>query len=426
MRTRLRLRHPRDEQGAVAIMTAFLMVGLILCAAAVVDLGNARDVRRQSQNAADAASLAGANVLYPATGFCKPPPGGGAPVAAPCITDAVAEVKLYADKNFQVKDLDWNEYCQASTAQALANVASSGTNCISFNSGSTLVRVYIPTRVAPTFFGGLARSSSILVSSSGQAVVRQAVKCSLCVLGDVDAGNGDFNVYGGSIAVDGKVTAGPNSIWNAQGIGIVGTYSGDHYTPAVQTIPSFDDPLAGLTFPSTTGLSAKTDPCSATSTGGPGSYGSFEVPKTTCNLQPGLYVISGAWTMKNKSLLTGTGVTLYVRSPSGYLDFKNGDAVFSAPTAAQATASGGLAGYAILYDRDNGNTLGLQGNGSTLITGAVYAKASTLDGNGNSCFGFSRGPIVVNGVYSNGNPGCLNIFNAVDTTVLPTLLHLNQ
>src|SRR5450759_584751 len=140
MRTRVGRRLPRDEQGAVAIMTAFLMVGLILCAAVVVDLGNARDVRRQSQNAADAASLAGANVLNP-TGSCASP----LDVAKPCLHDAVDAVKLYAQSNFQVNPSDWANNCQASTGSALANVASSGTNCISFNSDSTLVRVYMPT-----------------------------------------------------------------------------------------------------------------------------------------------------------------------------------------------------------------------------------------------------------------------------------------
>jgi hypothetical protein len=423
MMTRVGRRHPRDEQGAIAIMTAFLMVGLILCAALVVDLGNARDVRRQSQNAADAAALAGANVLYPAGGECQPPLRG----AAPCIADAVTAVKLYAEKNFQVSAGDWLLPPCTTTAVPLSYLPDSLNKCISLESRTspTQVLVYIPTRVAPTFFGGLARSSPIQVGSSAQAVV--AVKCSLCVLGDVNAGNGDFSVYGGSVAVSGNVTAGPNSVWNSQSNGIHGTMIGGdphNFHPPYTSIPEFGDPLAGLTFPSTSGLSARTDPCSGPPTGGPGLYGMFNLPKTTCTLQPGLYVISGKWTADNKTELTGAGVTLYAKSPSGELDFKNGQAIFRAPTAAEATASGGLAGYAIIYDRDNGKNLGIQGNGKTLITGAVYAKASLLDGNGESCFGFSRGTIVINGVYSNGNKGCLNITDAADIPVLP--LHLNQ
>ena len=416
--------HPRDEQGAVAVLTALVMVGLMICAAIVVDLGNARDVRRQSQNASDAASLAGANMLYPESGICQSPVG-----AQPCFADAVAAAKSYALKNFQVSD--WSAPCTAPARPALAYVLpSGGTSCISFDHATkpTLVRVYMPTRTVPTFFGGVTGSSTIPVGSSAQALVRPAVKCSLCFLGGVNAGNGDLSVSGGSIVVNGNVTAGPGSIWTAQSIGIVGTFDNDaQATPATTTIPAFGDPLAtSLTLPlDTTGLSAKSNPCSGGATGGPGLYGAFSFPNSTCTLQPGLYVISGKWTLGNFPL-NGNRVTLYVKSPSGELDLKNGDVVITAPTPAQATASGGLAGYVIIYDRDNGNPLGLQGNGGTLITGVVYAPASILDFNGNSCFGLSGGPFVLGGGYTNGTRSCITISDPVDITVSRALLHLNQ
>lgn len=411
----------RDEQGAIAIVTAFLMVALVLGAALVVDLGNARDVRRQSQNAADASSLAGANMLYPATGVCQ----SG---AQPCVDDAVAEAKLYALKNFQVSASDWNT-CTAPAGQALAFVPAGGTSCISFSSDFTQVRVYVPTRTVPTFFGGIAGRSSIPVGSSAEAQLGKAVTCSLCFLGGVDPINGDLTVHGGNIAVNMNAKAGPNSLWNAQNIGVAGTVSGGNFTPPATAIPHFGDPLLNsLTLPMSattlSTLSAKTDPCSATATGGPGLYGAFSVPKDTCTLQPGLYVISGPWDMKNNSLLAGTGVTLYVRNPSGYLDFKNGNVAITAPLTAPLT--GVPAGFAIIYDRNNTNNLYLQGNGVTSIAGIVYAPASSLVFNGNSCFGFSGGPIVLNNAVTNGNKSCITVSNAVDTTVGRALLHLNK
>ena len=55
-------RGPRDA-GAAAIITVLLMsVVLIGLASIVVELGLARDTRRQAQNAADAAALAAGNV----------------------------------------------------------------------------------------------------------------------------------------------------------------------------------------------------------------------------------------------------------------------------------------------------------------------------------------------------------------------------
>jgi len=417
MRSRVGRRHPRDEQGAIAILTAFVMVGLMLCVAIVVDLGNARAVRRQSQNAADAASLAGANMLYPDTGLCQSPAGG----QPPCITDAVDAAKLYALNNFQVSD--WST-CTAPPDPAVPYVPSGGTSCISLDSATdpTLVRVYMPTRTVATFFGGVTGSSSIPVGSSAQAQLGVAVTCSLCFLGPVNAGNGDFSVSGGSIAVNGDVTTGPNSFWSAQSNGVAGTVSGGNFTPPYTSIPHFVDPLATkLTLPlSTTGLSAKTDPCSATATGGPGLYDAFSLPNSLCTLQPGLYVISGTWDMKNDTVLRGAGVTLYARSPSGYLDFKNGIVDITAPS------TGVSAGYAIIYDRDNTNNLGLQGNGATSISGVVYAPASILEFNGNSCFGFSGGPIVLNGATTNGQTSCVTVGNAVQITVSRALLHLNK
>ncbi|HET6699037.1 MAG TPA: hypothetical protein VFG88_08115, partial [Nocardioidaceae bacterium] len=141
---------------------------------------------------------------------------------------------------------------------------------------------------------------------------------------------------------------------------------------------------------------------------------------TTCTLQPGLYVITNAWTMKNNSMLKGAGVTLYVQTP-GSLDFKNGEVDITAPS------TGPLAGLAIVYDRDNHNNLGLQGNGGTSILGGVYAPASALDFNGNSCFGFGHGPVIVNGVIkANGNHSCVTITNPTDATIAKSPSHLTQ
>jgi hypothetical protein len=61
-----------------------------------------------------------------------------------------------------------------------------------------------------------------------------------------------------------------------------------------------------------------------------------------------------------------------------------------------------------------------------LITGAVYAMASKLDFNGTTCFGFSGGPFVFGSGYTNGNPACVTVSNAVSTTVVPEQLHLNK
>ncbi len=402
----------RSERGAVAVLVALAFTVFVILVALVIDIGLARDTRRVSQNAADASALAAANTLYP-TSAC---PTGG---AKPCVSDAVAAVKSYASLNFAVTNAEWTA-CTATMPSGY--VAMGGTSCIAFDSATAPKKVWvrIPTRNVKTNFAGIIGKSNVAVGSQAEAELGLDVKCSLCFLGPVDAGNADFSVSGGAIAVNGNVTAGPNSYWTSTSNGVVGTVNGGVFTPTPTPISSFTDPMAGLALPlSVAGHTVKTNPC----TQGPGIYNvAFEFPNNnSCTLAAGLYVVNATWGMKNNTDVNAmAGVTLFVPKP-GYLDFKNGLIRLTAPT------TGAFKDLAIVYGRDNTNDVSLQGNGSTTITGTVYAPASLLDFNGNSCFGFSGGPVVVSGVNkANGNKACVEMANAKDLTVTRTDLHLSQ
>ncbi|GAA4724906.1 hypothetical protein GCM10025782_23730 [Pedococcus ginsenosidimutans] len=397
----------RDEQGAVTVVVALMMIVLVMCAALVVDLGNAKDMRRQSQNASDASALAAANMLIPISNNCTVASGQ----TPPCFKDAVDAAKSFAASNFNVASTDWDSCTDAS---ALTYVPTGSTPCISFDNASspTTVRVKAPTKNIGTFFGGVTGNQTIAVGSLAHATVAKTVKCSLCFLGNVDAGNGDFSVSGGAIAVNGNVATGPQSYWTSVSNGVVGTVSGAvHPTPPFVQIPAFGDPLAGqialpLALPVQT---PKTDPC----TQGPGIYGDVTLNNGPCPLLPGLYYVTGTWGAKNNTVLTSPtgGVTLYAMSPNGLLDLKNGLVNITPMT------TGPTAGFSIVYDPTNTNVLTLQGNGLTSITGKVYAPSSVLDFNGGSCFGFSGGPIVLGGATTNGTTSCVVVNNAVDATV---------
>jgi Flp pilus assembly protein TadG len=413
----LLLRARREEKGAVTVVVALMMIVLVMCAALVIDLGNAKDQRRQSQNASDAAALAAVNVLYP-TAPATTCPSGAAP---PCFTEAVAAVKSFAAKNYDVTAAQWST-CSITATQALPYVPTAGQPCISFDSQTApkKVRVWMPTKTVSTFFGGVTGNSTIPVGSQADAIVESRVKCTLCFLGSVNAQNADFDVTGGAIAVNGNVDAGPNSNWTSLTNGVVGTVTGGVFNPAPTPIQPFSDPLAGkLTLPiDISTLPLRTNPC----TDGPGRYTSISLGNNvTCNLTPGFYAVTGEWLIGNNTQVLGTGVTLYAQAPNGYLNFKNGNVTISAPS------SGTYKDYAIIYDPSNTNPISLQGNGNTGITGIVYAPSSPLDFNGNSCFGFDTGPIVVSGVQlANGNQSCVRITNPADTTVTRTPLHLTN
>lgn len=421
----------RDEAGAVAVVFAISALTLFLIAGMVVDLGLARDTRRVSQNTADASALAAANVLYPASGTCTlANPGGTSTV--PCYADAVQAAKAYAATNHQVTEADWASCSDPSGYWHPVGY----TPCVSFTDATfssaqpvkpTEVRVLTPIKEVDTTLGSLAGVSRVDVRAVARAGVLSTTNnnCALCFLGDIDAGNADFTVTGGGIQVSGDLDAGANGHWTATSIGVSGTASGNHFSPAVDKTPTFTDPLAGLTLPPLDGTKfPAVSGCNTTIN--PGVYGAISLGNNhTCTLNPGKYVITGRWLLGNKSVLQGSGVTLYftcgsVATPKvcaagdgggGWLDGKNG-------TVAITSGAAGFTDYAIIYDRLNPRgTIGLQGNGGTSITGGVYAPKAKLDFNGNSCFGFRGGPIVVLGVIkANGNKSCVNVTDATDIT----------
>ena len=88
-----------DDRGAVALLTGLLAVVLFGMAAFVVDLGVARDNRRQAQNTADAAALAAANALYATRAPNLNQPGDFAA--------AVDAAKSYAAKNYGTTASEW-------------------------------------------------------------------------------------------------------------------------------------------------------------------------------------------------------------------------------------------------------------------------------------------------------------------------------
>jgi len=304
----------RDESGAIAVLVAVTSIVLFVIAALVVDLGLARDTRRQSQNAADASALAAANVLYPA-GTCQQPAGG----TPPCIADAVAAAKDYARANFGVATGDW---AGCPVAPSGFHVSPGTPTCISFDNLAHPTRVWVlmPTRDVKTGLGNLAGVSSVPVTSAARAVVTPGglASCGLCLLGGGThyIQNGDIAVSGTSVQTNGNLGTQQNNghvTVTGGSVQVEGTATGN-ISPTAQTgAGTLVDPLAGIELPgpsnawfaAPTGL--KTNICSQ----GPGFYRSPTVANN-CVLQPGLYVITGTLQLAGqKSIDARAGVTLY-------------------------------------------------------------------------------------------------------------------
>lgn len=423
---------PRDERGAVAIMVAIVSVTLFVIAAMVVDLGLARDTKRQSQNASDASALAAGNVLYTIPG-------------TPNFPSAIAAAKIYAQQNFGVSAGAWNT-CVDPAPLAYVPTTEVG-NCISFDQQAkpSKVRVVMPVRNVDTNLGVLAGVRNIAISTGARAALDpgERIECSLCVLGSVvhQIGNGDIAVItvtgSGGIHINGSLAGQPNSEVEAGAGGsitIEGTFGASDFDPEPESGPRIGDPFANLPYPSYTGLPPKSDPCGAG--GGTGVYASYEVGNNaTCTLLPGLYVFTGTLSLKNTSKLLGAGVTLLFTCKTGtaaracnapgeaggIFDAKNGEVKIAA-------GSSQMPSVVVAYDRNNNSAMYLQGNGNSVLTGNVYAPKSLLDANGNSCHTVAGGSVIVNDIYMNGTNNCLNVTDGVPAIyeLPPSDLHLDQ
>lgn len=414
----------RSEQGAVAIMTALVAVVLFVVAALVIDLGLARDSRRQSQNAADSASLAAANVLY-----------GDA--VKPDFAAAVAAAKAYAAKNFGVTAADWS----ACTDSAALRYKPTSTPCISFqNAANALldvtkpdtIRVQVPVRELGSTFGKAAGVSKVPIRAESEASLNTLTLpvCVLCVLGPGthDLQNGDINVSGGKVHFNGNVSSSPGSVLisdPSQAITVQGHLTGSASVnpPALGGQPLMPDPLAFMKMPEQqpvyATLTAKSDPCAAGSAGGPGFYGGYAFSGSDCTLQPGLYVIGGnntQWSVNGNVTVTGDGVTLYFRCGTASMPAA---CPSSGATGAWLSSSGGgtwnlkaptsgdLKGMVLLYDRYNTSKVELKGNSVGAVVGTIYARSGTLAMSGNGCATGFRSQFVVNDLEMNGNPACI-------------------
>lgn len=429
MRARVRRRR-RDENGAIAVVAAVLSLSLFVLASLVVDLGNARDVRREAQAAADASALAAANELYLNGGI------------VPRTAQAFAAAKTYAAANYGVTAAEWSS---CTDPVHLPYLFDSSVPCISFDQAAqpTTVRVKLPVKKVGTPFASLigVRTVDVAAKAHASLTLRQKPRCGLCVLGTGthDLQNGDISVTNGDLYANGSVNAGSNGVVTSTGgtISVQGTASGSHYSPAPATgQPLVADPLIRLPLPpdmSSLPAGAKSNPC----TQGPGYYGAVTV-NGPCPLSAGLYVISGSaaiWSVGGGGNISGTGVTLYFTcgtqtAPASCASGATGATLATSGggmVTTSAPTTGPLAGLALVADRNNNATFSFTGNGTLGSIGTVYLPAATLELKGNGCTDLAA-LVVIKDVSMAGNPACLKTSYDANQNFspAPTDMHLTQ
>lgn len=450
-------RRCREERGVTLITVCITLVALLGTAALVIDLGNARQVRRQAQSAADACALAGAEEIADIGAAFTGSTTQWAAVVSAC--------KDYAAYDFGVAAADW-QGCTDSAHLAFTPDSEHANSCISADrvawpnpqTGETTwqnrIRVQIPDRAVGTAFGGVFSRSTLstrAVAVAGITRKRTSVRttrsfsvaggpCAICLLGDglaLDGQNGDIQVSGGSVVVDAQPASGyaasllPNGHVRVLGGGTIGgpggaaEFSGAGWSPAPVLRDAVVDPLATVP-PCATGSTCPTNAASASGTVlDPGVYTTISGSHA---LNPGVYVVKGGITLRGNDLLTGSGVMLYLACSTypapcaaGTAGARitatgNGALRVTAPTARQCESQPSVCPYVgltIFADRQNTAVQTFRGNGTNEAgaasgsSGTLYLRSGTLDLRGN---GYTLTSMIVAGrITMVGNPSGITI-----------------
>lgn len=437
-----------DERGAVILIVALILTALMIFAALVIDLGNARQFRRSAQAAADAAALAGIqeSVNTPATW-----------------DDVVTMVKTYALNNDMHVPL--TAWAGCTDPDAMGYKPDPPNSCISADSAllpPAHLRVRLPIQAVPAFFGRVAGYNAYdvrAVATAGSNV--NGGPCGLCVLNPHGAGvlklfgsAGGINVVNTSIVVDSdspdgsQIIGSDGSIIAGTTIGGPGGFTVDtdsdgtfQPTPIVQDAVA--DPLGGLPMcPS----AAEPSLCPTNSQGAfklgsgspgtinPGIYSSITLSGSSKNLKlnPGVYVITGppaagqpaALTLSGSSgQITADGVTFYFacrnyptpcasgESGAGFsVNGSSGVLKVSAPT------TGTFQGLSFYADRNNTASNSIVGSSGGAAGGTIYTKSGSLSLGGSSANITLTSLVVVDSVNISGSSGTLTLNSDPVTT----------
>jgi hypothetical protein len=357
----------RDQRGQTTIIIGLCILCLCGMAGFAVDVGTLFRAKRTLQTAADAGAVAGAGELRFLT------------VDSTTLTAVV----------------------DAATAQ---NGMTNGSNGVTVtvnnpplsgsHTGSGYVEVIV-SQAAPTYFMRLFGLSTMSVSARSVGGNGAASGCiyTLDTSGtDIGmTGSGTLSMPDCGIIVDSASSnaltlTGSGSIV-AESIGIVGNYtetgSGSISPAPITGLAPVPNPLSWLTAPTFTPSSCLSDPhftgsssntIGPTVAGGTICYNGLSMTGSgSLTMQPGVYVINGAFSQTGSGSISGSGVTVYLAPPNGSLSLTGSGALnITAPT------SGGYDGILFFEDPSDSNSMKITGSGASDMEGIFYAPAASL------------------------------------------------
>lgn len=426
----------QDERGSVLVVVAASLVLFLVCAAFVVDIGNARQVARNYQNAADGAALAGAQELDRGQ--------LGAQRAVEFAADYAFQTLLGASRPAE-------PLAGCSDPLFAGEVPSGGSGAGTphcFTLGG--LRVYVttpwtdePADPTPLPGGFAARQINVKVCGKVDTGFARIVNidftkpcrvatgmsafgngpCALCVRGSLAiSGSASASVSGSSAWINADATMSVGASFSAPAGFYVGGNASGFVPPPVIGAPPINDPLAWLPEPRSlqapwqdwTTLPLHNDTTLECANPGdtvpidPGIYPSIKViprgPRTcdatnTIRLNPGFYVIRHSFEITTDANIVADlpGVTIYFacdsfpENPCGpgehaYFEHTgNGSITLHASTTPTGHPYNNLLFF---FDRNNQTQLNLFSGGgpATNITGTIYGSSARLELSGSGTY----------------------------------------
>ena len=438
-----------DRRGAVALMAAIAMPVLLAAVAMGVEVGNWSAMQVTTQRISDMAAIA-AGKSYAADKNLEEAANAGATMA-----------ELNGASGTSTRS--WTATSSASCATG-GTLTDGNITLVVCQSGQGLRTSTDPTFKA-TVFTPVALTIARLISTATTETLNAAALAEVvsvqawggpqpCVTALKTAAQGGSGItysgwttmeaYGCSIRSNAGVTETGSGGWNTQGIYAAGLInipnwvdvdnnSGATLAPVPNdgTIPdpyaSVSAVQAALTKAGTVSGSSITcsnqkcglaegspngsyngSYCAGQGTGSvsctlePGNYGGFNVTSGGpyyFTLEPGMYYFNGNINLTNYTVTTGSAVT--VVTSGTFTGANTFDFTLTAPDAAQAAATGGIAGLALAGSTKG--TIGVSGNPQVSITGAMYFPNATFSGAGSttasssSCFEIFAASITLSG-----------------------------